>query len=288
MPRAFRQVDVFTSRAFAGNPVAVVLDGSGLSDAAMQAFANWTNLSETTFVLPPTDPGADYRLRIFTPRSELPFAGHPTLGSAYAVLDAGLAVPNGGVLVQQSAVGLVPVAVPDAWRTAGLSFRLPPHQISPAPEADLLVAALGAGAPVEPPVIVDVGPRWVIAEYARESTVRSMRVDLAALAAYDRRHGTTGQTVFASLDGAAGTGGAIVVRSFAAADGIAEDPVCGSGNGSVAAYRQERGAMADGDGYVASQGREIGRDGVIAIAYRDGAIHVGGGCVVAIRGEVDL
>lgn len=102
--RAFRQVDVFTAVPYKGNPVAVVLDGEGLGDADMQAFANWTNLSETTFVLPATDPGADYRLRIFTPKDELPFAGHPTLGSAHAVVEAGIATPRGGRLVQECAV----------------------------------------------------------------------------------------------------------------------------------------------------------------------------------------
>ncbi|MEY4269140.1 MAG: hypothetical protein RLZZ58_356 [Pseudomonadota bacterium] len=289
MQRPFRQVDVFTAQAFRGNPVAVVLDGAGLNDAAMQAFANWTNLSETTFVLPATDPAADYQLRIFTPRTELPFAGHPTLGSAHAVLEAGMAVPRGGVLTQQCKVGLIAVSVADDWRTAGLSFQLPPHKIDPAPDADDLVAAIGsAGAAAQPPVIVNVGPRWVITQLACEAAVRGLTPDLPALAAYDRRHGTTGLTVFAPLDGPAGAAGGIVVRSFAPTDGIAEDPVCGSGNGSVAAYRLAMGMMADGDAYVASQGREMGRDGVVRVAYRGGRIHVGGCCVTAISGTVEI
>lgn len=276
MNRAFMQVDVFTAIPLRGNPVAVVLDGMGLSDAAMQQFANWTNLSETTFVLPATDPAADYRLRIFTPKSELPFAGHPTLGSAHAVIAAGLAAPRGGKLVQQCAVGLVEIGVGGA----GLEFRLPPPQIDPAPSADALAAALGT-LPLGPPQIVNVGPRWVIIELADEAAVRGLTPDLTALAAYDRAHGTTGQTVFARL-----ANGDAVVRSFAAADGIAEDPVCGSGNGAVAAYRRWSGT--GGADYRASQGREIGRDGVINIRFAGGDIFVGGDCVTVVEGSVQI
>jgi PhzF family phenazine biosynthesis protein len=277
MQRRFAQIDVFTAVPLMGNPVAVVLDGAGLSDAAMQRFANWTNLSETTFVLPATDPGADYALRIFTPKSELPFAGHPTLGSAHAVIAAGLATPRGGALVQECAVGLVAVRVAGE---GALSFRLPPPQIDPAPAPEALIAALGAP-PLGPPQVVNVGPRWVIAELATPAAVRGLTPDYAALAAYDRAHGTTGQTIFArEADGNA------VVRSFAAADGITEDPVCGSGNGAVAAYRRWSGT--GGANYRASQGREIGRDGVIDIRFADGEIYVGGRCVTVIEGMVRI
>ena len=127
--RAFTQVDVFTAVPYKGNPVAVVLDGEGLSEAEMQGFANWTNLSETTFVLPASDPAADYRVRIFTPKDELPFAGHPTLGTAHAVLEAGLASAKNGRLVQQCAVGLVELTVGET----GLSFKLPRYAVNDAP-----------------------------------------------------------------------------------------------------------------------------------------------------------
>ncbi len=283
MQRAFRQVDVFTATPFMGNPVAMVLDCDGLSDAAMQRFANWTNLSETTFVLPAINPAADYCLRIFTPRFELPFAGHPTLGSAHALLDAGRATPANGKLIQQCAVGLVEIAVPDDWRDAGLSFRLPPHKLRTAPAPDALISAMRGGAPVSEPAIVDVGPKWAIAQFADEAKVRSLAPDLAALAAYDRAHGSTGLTVFAETDGSD-----IVVRSFAPLDGIAEDPVCGSGNGSVAAYRLEHGAMTVGSAYSASQGREVGRDGTVAVRYADDGIHVGGRCVTCVSGVVEI
>lgn len=276
MERRFCQVDVFTTVALKGNPVAVVLDGAGLDGAAMQQFANWTNLSETTFVLPATDPAADYALRIFTPKSELPFAGHPTLGSAHAIVAAGLAAPRGGKLVQQCAVGLVEVNVGEQ----GLSFRLPMAQIDLAPQPDALAAALGH-APLAPPQIVNVGPRWVIVELAGEAAVRGCTPDLNILAAYDRAHGVTGQTIFARL-----AGGDAVVRSFAAADGIAEDPVCGSGNGAVAAYRRWSGS--GGGDYSASQGREIGRDGVISVRFAGDDIYVGGQCVTVIEGTVRI
>lgn len=281
--RAFAQVDVFTSVPFMGNPVAVVLDGDGLSDGAMQAIANWTNLSETTFVLPATDADADYRLRIFTPRAELPFAGHPTIGSAHAILAAGLASPTDGKLVQQSAVGLVQIAVPNDWRDAGVSFRLPPHQIDLAPDAAALHAALGGEAAfTHAPAIVNVGPRWAIAQLTDEAIVRTRAPDYLALAAYDRSHKTTGLTVFAEIGQ-----GDIVTRSFAPADGINEDPVCGSGNGAVAAYRLHHKAAQAGDAYAASQGREVGRDGQVRIRYADdGSIHVGGCAVICIEGLI--
>ncbi|QJQ33232.1 PhzF family phenazine biosynthesis protein [Sphingomonas lacunae] len=298
MIRRIHTVDVFTSTPLKGNPVAVVLDAHGLSTGEMQAIANWTNLSETTFILPPpprkgtgqagggADPAdtapADYHIRIFTPRAELPFAGHPTIGSAHALLSAGLVTPRNGILIQHSAVGPVEVAVPADWREAGLSFRLPPHQISPAPDPDALTAALGTP-PLAPPAIVNVGPRWVIAELSDGATVRALSPDLACLAAYDRRHATTGLTVFAA-DGQ----GRVAVRSFAPADGIAEDPVCGSGNGAVAAYRLNLAQTAVGHAYLASQGREVGRDGTIAIRYAADGIHVGGQAVTVIEGQLRL
>lgn len=277
--RKFKQIDVFTSRPLFGNPVAVVLDAEGLSDGDMQQFANWTNLSETTFVLPPENPAASYRVRIFTPRAELPFAGHPTLGTAHAVLEAGIAQARGGKLIQECAVGLVEVTVGDT----GLSFRLPRYAASPAEDGETIVAAIGGPTVVkDAPQVLDVGPRWVIAEMASLDAVAHLEPDLAALGAYDKAHGTTGLTVFAS--GEEGT----LVRSFAPADGIAEDPVCGSGNGAVAAYRLLAGQVKDGDRYIASQGLQVGRDGYVHIRIDGSDIHVGGQCVTCITGSLDL
>ncbi|MBK8631042.1 MAG: PhzF family phenazine biosynthesis protein [Sphingomonadales bacterium] len=278
--RRFKQVDVFTAVPLMGNPVAVVLDAHGLSDADMQRMAAWTNLSETTFVLPPTDPAADYRVRIFTPRAELPFAGHPTLGTAHAVIEAGLAAPKDGALVQQCAVGLVRVAV----EAGGLSFILPAHRFETAPEPAVIVTALGGADVVRSaPRIVNVGPRWVIAELATAALVETLEPDLPALAAYDRAHATTGLTVYA-----AGGAGDITVRSFAPADGISEDPVCGSGNGAVAAFRLDAGQVSPGEAYLSSQGRQVGRDGRVAVRFGAETIHVGGACVTLIDGILRL
>ena len=275
--RPFRQADVFTNVALKGNPVAVVLDGEGLSDAEMQAFANWTNLSETTFVLSPNHTDADYRVRIFTPKAELPFAGHPTLGTAHAVLEAGLASARDGRLVQQCAVGLVELAVGEG----GLSFRLPRYALSELTDAeatDWIGAAVKGRAQA-----VDVGPVWLVAELAEVSALENLAHDPARLAAYYVPRGMTGATLFA-----VGADGRIVVRSFAPGDGIPEDPVCGSGNGAVAAFRLAMGQVSDGDAYVASQGRQVGRDGFVSVRIEGKDIHVGGQCVTCVEGVVRI
>jgi PhzF family phenazine biosynthesis protein len=267
---------VFTQVPYLGNPVAVVLDAEGLTTEQMQAFANWTNLSESTFVLPPTHPGADYRVRIFTPKAEMPFAGHPTLGTAHAVIEAGLATPQGGRLVQECAVGLVELAA----EGGGLSFRLPRYSQKPLmdPEATAWIGASINGMAQA----VDVGPVWLVAEVEGIAALEQLAHDPARLAAYYGPLGMTGATLFAV------EGDRIVVRSFAPADGIPEDPVCGSGNGAVAAYRLAAGQIGDGDRYLASQGRQVGRDGFITIRIEGSSIHVGGCCVTCITGQVLL
>lgn len=274
--RAFRQVDVFTQVPYKGNPVAVVLDAEGLTDAEMQAFANWTNLSETTFVLPASELAADYRVRIFTPKAELPFAGHPTLGTAHAVLEAGLASARDGRLVQQCAVGLVELRVGDE----GLSFRLPRHALTELadPEATAWIGAEVKGAAQA----VDVGPVWLVAELADIAALEDLKHDEARLSAFYMPRGMTGATLYAT------DGTRVVVRSFAPGDGIAEDPVCGSGNGAVAAFRLAAGQVAAGDGYVASQGRQVGRDGYVSVRFEGSDIHIGGACVTCIEGAVRL
>ena len=277
--RAFKQVDVFTSVPLMGNPVAVILDAEGLSTETMQKMANWTNLSETTFVTPATDPVADYAVRIFTPKSELPFAGHPTLGTAHAVIETGLASFKDGKIVQQCAVGLVEVS----QSGSGLSFRLPRYSFEAAPDVDCLVAALGEGAIVGETQIVNVGPRWVIAELAAAAVLEELTPDLVSLADYDRKHHTTGLTIYAK-----GKDGSLMVRSFAPADGVAEDPVCGSGNAAVAAYRLRLGQVAAGSSYAVSQGLQVGRDGKVQVRIEGDSIHVGGECVTVMEGVVRL
>lgn len=284
--RAYKVVDVFTSRPLLGNPVAVVLDADGLDDASMQAVARWTNLSETTFLTPPRAAGADYRLRIFTPGGELPFAGHPTLGSAHAALEAGRVALAGGRLTQECAAGLVPIAVAGVGPGRTLTFTLPRAELAPLGDADLAAcdAALGAAALRDPrPAILDVGPVWAVAEFASAAAVYALEPDQAACAALSRRLGLTGVTVYGPHP--AGGPAAIEVRSFAPAIGAPEDPVCGSCNGAVAAFRLSRGRVAPGDAYLAAQGGRVGRDGRIAVAVgRDGAVTVGGACVTCVDG----
>jgi PhzF family phenazine biosynthesis protein len=276
--RPFRQVDVFTAVPYLGNPVAVVLDGEGLSDAEMQGFANWTNLSETTFVLPPRDPAADYRVRIFTPKAELPFAGHPTLGTAHALIEAGLVTPNAGTLVQECAVGLVDLTAGEQ----GLSFRLPRYALTELTDAEA-TAWLGEGVGLKGAAqAVDVGPVWLVAELAEVAALETLNHDPVRLARYYEATGMTGATVFA-IDGER-----VVVRSFAPGDGIPEDPVCGSGNGAVAAFRLAAGQIGDGDRYVASQGKQVGRDGFVSIRIAGREIHVGGQAVTCIQGSMLL
>jgi predicted PhzF superfamily epimerase YddE/YHI9 len=284
--RQYKVVDVFGMGPLQGNPVAVVLDADELDTAAMQAIASWTNLSETTFLLRPTRADADYRLRIFTPRSELPFAGHPTLGSAHAALEAGRVVPRHGRLVQECGVGLVELPVEGVGDAMRLQFKLPPAKLSPLGAVDIeeLEGVLGQHLVRETaPAIVDVGPRWVIAQLQSADAVVALKPDFVRSAAFEQRLGVTGITVFA---GKASGNSDIEVRSFAPSDGVDEDPVCGSGNGSVAAFRLARGLVPEkGVSYVASQGRCVGRDGRVDVRIdAAGLISLGGACVTAVDG----
>jgi PhzF family phenazine biosynthesis protein len=285
--RRFMQVDVFADRPGAGNPVAVVLDGDGYDDAAMQAFANWTNLSETTFVLRPTVPEASYRVRIFTPRSELPFAGHPTLGTAHALLEAGRIVPVDGALVQQCAAGLLPMRVEGSDHSRTIAVRAPRGEIV-ATDADmdaLLAEALPADRlGTQPAALVSNGPRWWCVEFADEAAVRTLQPDFPALARAIVASRGVGVAVFAR----AADGRSLAMRGFCPADGIPEDPVTGSANAAIASLLHERGALgALGQAYCVSQGREVGRDGRIDVRIDgDGEVWIGGRSVTVIRGTV--
>ncbi|VVE11059.1 PhzF family phenazine biosynthesis protein [Pandoraea soli] len=290
MKRAYEVVDVFTAQPFQGNPVAVVLDAEGLDTGEMQTIAGWTNLSETTFVLPPTTRQADYRVRIFTPRSELSFAGHPTLGTAHAIIEAGLASPRSdGSLVQECGIGLVSINVKQSGSHRQLAFDLPAAEISALRSEDVETLASILNCELEvgvAPAIVNVGAIWVIAKLSGASAVLDLRPDFARLAAFERRLGVTGVTVFgehASHDVAA-----IEVRTFAPSCGVEEDPVCGSGNGSVAAFQWARGLLsASGQHYVAAQGQKIGRAGRILVNVdATGKVQVGGSCVTCVEGAL--
>lgn len=275
---AFKQVDVFTRAPFRGNPVAVVLDGNGLSTAEMQRIAAWTNLSETTFVLPPSSKEADYRLRIFTPRAELPFAGHPTIGSAHAVLEGGIAEAKNGKLRQECGAGVLELGVDGEL----LWLKAPPASVTPL-ESGLvheLEAALG-GKLQGPPKVVNVGPIWIVGELADASAIDRLAPDMASIAKVTDATEATGVTVFGKT---AGGEAAFHVRSFAPAHGIPEDPVCGSGNISVATYLRGTGKSQ----YTAKQGMQLGRDGRVAIRIEGEQIFLGGSAVTCVEGKLRL
>jgi PhzF family phenazine biosynthesis protein len=281
---AFQQVDVFTAVPFKGNPVAVILEGGALSTAQMQTIAGWTNLSETTFVCPPADPAADYRLRIFTPRAELAFAGHPTIGSAHALLRHGLVPKRAGHLVQECGKGLVQLRV-DGER---LFLALPAPAFRAPDESQLAeaAAALGVAATqIQRAAIVDVGPVWFTVQLRDGAAVTKLEPNMAAIAALTREP-VTGLNVFGFY--ANGDPAAIEVRSFAPAHGVPEDPVCGSGNGCVAALIQ-RDKLLDRSAYVSSQGRCMQRDGRVEVRFGDdGTIWLGGHAVTCVEGTLTV
>ena len=290
MKRRFKQVDVFTDRPFFGNPVAVVLDAVGLSTADMQRIAHWTNLSETTFVVPTSQPGADYALRIFTPASELPFAGHPTIGSAHAVIEAGLVSSDTTRLVQECGAGLLAIDVEAESNGRRKLFVTAPavrFRAFDAAQADTLARALGAPI-VGMPAIAAVGPVWLVVQLESGVAVESLRPDMPAIAALSARLELTGITVFGTTSGGRD---AIAVRSFAPAHGIVEDPVCGSGNISVAAYLQRTGALPDIlPVYSATQGGALGRDGHVSVRVDrndNNSVRIGGYSVTCIDGSLD-
>jgi PhzF family phenazine biosynthesis protein len=273
----FTQVDVFTDTPLLGNPLPVVHDAQGLSDAQMAAFARWTNLSETTFLLPPTDPAADYRVRIFTPHRELPFAGHPTLGSCHAWIEAGGVACGADEVVQQCAVGLIRVR----RGHARLAFAAPPCVRTGPLEAALLariVAALGLPADaVLAHQWVDNGPGWCAIRLASADAVLALRPDWAALAGI--KLGVVGPHE-------AGHDAQFEVRALIGEGPGYEDPVTGSLNASLAQWLIGSGAAPRS--YVAAQGARLARRGRVFIDQVDAQVWVGGHSVSCVRGELAL
>lgn len=310
--RPFSEVDVFTAAPYRGNPLAVVLDGTDLSDQAMQSFARWTNLSETTFLLPPSDAGAaagaDYRVRIFTPGGELPFAGHPTLGTCHAWLQAsGKVGSDRQSFVQECKVGLIRIR----RQGTGLAFAAPPLQRSN-PDPALLAkvaAALGLKASqIIAAQLLDNGPQWLgllldspqtvlqlapnhleLKNLGQKVGVASVQAaqPAATLIARSNREARAFGPRSSESAGIAESEVEIEVRAFAAPIGVNEDPVTGSFNASLAQW-----LIADGLAprtYVAAQGSCLGRAGRVHIAQDDaGQVWVGGDCVTCIDGQVNL
>jgi PhzF family phenazine biosynthesis protein len=276
MLRPFRQVDVFTATPYRGNPVAVVLAADGLSDGSMQEFARWTNLSETTFVLPADEPGADFRVRIFTTSTELPFAGHPTLGTCHAWLTSGGVPKQDGEIVQQCPAGLIQIRQTEA----GLAFAAPPVLRS-GPAAEPLVKQIADVLGIDRAAIraaewADNGPGWVAVLLGSAAEVLALRP------------GATDLNIGVAGPYPPGSPAAFEVRAFFQQDGVlAEDPVTGSLNASLAQWLLRTGQATAP--YVASQGTALGRRGRVHITTdADAAVWVGGGTITCINGEVDL
>jgi PhzF family phenazine biosynthesis protein len=276
MLRQFRQVDVFTSTPYRGNALAVVFGADGLTTEQMQRFANWTNLSETTFLLVPDDAGADYQVRIFTPSRELPFAGHPTLGTCHAWLEAGGRPRRAGVVVQQCEAGLITIRQDDG----GLAFAAPPLLRS-GPVDEPLAQRIAGILRIGREEIVDLqwadnGPGWIAVLLASADAVLAIRP------------GATDLEIGVAGPHPPGGPAAFEVRAFTASDGgTAEDPVTGSLNASLAQWLLATGrAQAP---YLARQGTVLGRNGQVRITSDpDGAVWVGGSTVTCISGTVDL
>jgi PhzF family phenazine biosynthesis protein len=291
--RRFLQLDVFADRPGAGNPLAVVLDAEGLDAAAMQSLAAWTNVVETTFVLPPDAPGGDYRLRIFTPHREIPFAGHPSLGSAQAWLDNGGAAHD-GVVQQDCGAGRITIRVEENDGVRRLFFRAPPLQsvhVAEAGEPGMDAALRGVALGGLPPALVSAGRRWWLVEFATEAALRSFQPDLDAIAAWSRHRDAMGLCGFARIPVSATPHAPPydgVVRAFAPAFGIAEDPASGAANATIAAYLRHAGVLPDVDAaYTVSQGRELGRDARIELRVEAGGdIWVGGEVQTVVRGTL--
>jgi len=239
--------------------------------------------------LPPTNPAAHYRLRIFTPPSELPFAGHPTLGSAFAALEAGIVQPRNGILVQECGVGLITLQVQTTGSAHQVSFGLPPAKLAALASSDVaeLEAILGrAVVKSAPPAVVNVGAVWVVAQLPSVETLLALTPDYVRSAQFERRLGATGLSVFARYEGGEK---AIEVRSFAPSCGVNEDPVCGSGNGSIAVFLRERSLLpAIGESYKAGQGQCVGRDGTVSVRVDSNGITVGGRCVTCVDGTLSF
>ncbi|BEM77583.1 phenazine biosynthesis-like protein [Serratia marcescens] len=290
-PRAYKQVDVFTRAPLQGNPVAVVLEAEGLSSAQMQALARWTNLSETTFVLKPTHPAADYKVRIFTTEKELPFAGHPTLGTAHALLEAGLAPKRPGTVMQECGVGLVAVNIQPEGT---LAFAAPEVEFRPmaAEETERLMAALRPamieGGPL--PVIAEMGIRWLMVRLPDAPSCLAITPDQATIKRLQTACDVDGVVIYGPCS--ATEPADYEMRAFMVECGaLIEDPVTGSANACLARLLKAN-RFPDGgqtaQGYQVRQGTQLNRDGRVSVRFIDGEPWIGGQCRTLINGTLGI
>ena len=289
MPRRYVQLDVFASRPGDGNPLAVVLEAQGLDDATMQAIARWTRLPETTFVFPPTTPEATHAIRIFSPRREVPFAGHPSVGTAYALLDAGLVTPRDGLLVQQGIAGNLPLRVQGEGAARTVAVRTPRarvQEIAAPDDARLTGALAGLALGALPPVLMDGGRRWWLVELADEAHLRCAQPNWNAIAALAEASDSIGLFVYARSDDPVYH---YAVRAFVGAPARFEDAASGAANATLAAWLAERDALPSSGGfYRVSQGREVGHDAIIELTVdADGEVWSGGRAATVVTGVLE-
>jgi PhzF family phenazine biosynthesis protein len=287
--RRFLQLDVFSPYPGAGNPLAVVLDAEGLDDVAMQAIARWTRLPETTFVFAPQAPGASYGIRMFSPQKEVPFAGHPSVGTAHAVLEAGLAAPRDGILVQDGIAGALPLRVDGRGAQRTIAIRTPRAQVAEVTVADdprLQAALAGWTLGDLPPARMDGGRSWWVVELADEAHLRGLTPAWEAIAALAESTGSMG--VFAYARSQEPTHD-LAVRAFVGNGRRFEDAASGAANAVLAAWLDSRGALPrDEPRYVVSQGREVGHDARLSLHIdAEGDVWSGGQVQTVIRGTLD-
>ncbi|XHH28706.1 PhzF family phenazine biosynthesis protein [Xanthomonas euroxanthea] len=288
--RRFLQLDVFSARPGSGNPLAVVLDAQGLDDAAMQAIARWTKLPETTFVFAAPDAHSSYRLRMFSPQKEVPFAGHPSVGTAHAVLEAGLAAPDDGVLIQDGIAGQLPLRVEQIAGHRSIAIRTPRARVAEQVQADdprLRDALRGWPLGGLPPALMDGGRTWWVVELASEAALRGLQPAWEAIAALAESTGSMG--VFAYAGAAAPGAYDLAVRAFVGNGRRFEDAASGAANAVLAAWLDSRNALPGKERrYVVSQGREIGFDALLELRIdANGDVWSGGQVQTVIRGTLD-
>jgi len=286
--RRYAQLDVFADRPGAGNPLAVVLDAEGLDEVTMQAIARWTRLPETTFVFPATSAEASYGLRIFSPRREVPFAGHPSVGTAHAVLDAGIATPRDGLLVQEGIAGLLPLRVEGSGIARTVAVRTPRARVAEiAGAGDPRLVDVLRGLPLGdlPPALMDGGRRWWLAEVADEAALRAAAPDWNAIAALAEHTASMGLCVFARSDDPVYY---LAVRAWVGAPAQFEDAASGAANATLAAWLASQDALPSADGfYRISQGREVGHDAIIELQVDDeGEVWSGGRACTVVKGQI--
>lgn len=279
----FKQVDVFTVLPFKGNPLAVVFDADNLESAQLQAIATWTNLSETIFVLKPKTPKADYRVRIFTPDGEIPFAGHPTIGVCHAIREKyNITKPK---MIQECDAGLVNLEINEAEE---IFFTLPYSKNLKISDTHLagIYASLGINATEEikaTPQLFDVGPKWLVIQLSTPERVLVITPDQTKLKEVSLKAGITGVCCF----GSSSSGRYYETRTFAPAIGVNEDPVCGSGAGAVGAFLRQ---TADGftGSFDLNQGQKVARDGKIRVIVTRHELKVGGNATTVIEGRISV